>query len=134
MKISVGGDTRYDQVYNKSLNAKAKNILHPELLKDKKVFIAGSSWKGDDDQIFPAFYKLLEDEKNLLMILVPHEPTETNLEEIEDELKDNSQSVKVLRNTILPIKATPNNSIFQRQHRINSAHKTEVRGRYNQYT
>ena len=49
-----------------------------------------------------------------------------------DELKDNSQ--KVLRNTILPIKATPNNSIFQRQHRMNSAHKTEVRGQYNQYT
>ena len=99
VKISVGGDTRYDQVYNKSLNAKAKNILHPELLKDKKVFIAGSSWKGDDDQIFPAFYKLLEDEKNLLMILVPHEPTETNLEEIEDELKDN---VTFIRFSALP--------------------------------
>jgi 3-deoxy-D-manno-octulosonic-acid transferase len=88
VKIGVGGDTRYDQVYNKSLNAKAKNILRPELLKDKKIFIAGSSWKGDEEQIFPAFLKLLEYEKNLLMILVPHEPTETNLEEIEEELKD----------------------------------------------
>jgi 3-deoxy-D-manno-octulosonic-acid transferase len=94
VKISVGGDTRFDQVYNKSLNAKSKNILHSEFLKEKKIFLAGSSWKDDDEHIFPAFYKLLEYEKNLLMILVPHEPTETNLEEIEDELKSNATFIR----------------------------------------
>ena len=86
-------------------------------------------------------HEMLESEFNTYILYEPiniiYKPQDTpiiykdNDIDTKDELKDNSQ--KVLRNTILPIKATPNNSIFQRQ-RINSAHKTEVRGRYNQYT
>ncbi len=92
--ISIGGDTRYDQVYNRSRSAKSKNVISPGLLKNKKVFIAGSSWNSDEERILPAFFKLLEYEKDLMMILVPHEPTEKNLEEIEDELKGNVSYVR----------------------------------------
>lgn len=92
--ISIGGDTRYDQVYNRSRSAKSKNVISPGLLKNKKVFIAGSSWNSDEERILPAFFKLLEYEKDLMMILVPHEPTEKNLEEIEDELKGNVSYIR----------------------------------------
>jgi 3-deoxy-D-manno-octulosonic-acid transferase len=86
--VQVVGDTRYDQVYTRSLSARSKKILPDEVIKSKKVFIVGSSWKEDEDQIFPTFIKLQETIPDLMMILVPHEPTELNLEIIENELRD----------------------------------------------
>jgi 3-deoxy-D-manno-octulosonic-acid transferase len=94
VKIQAAGDTRYDQVYNRSLNAKQKNLLHQNIIDNKKIFVAGSSWKKDEEILFPAFLKLLEQHNNILMILVPHEPTEKNLEEIEDELKNRAAIIR----------------------------------------
>jgi 3-deoxy-D-manno-octulosonic-acid transferase len=88
VKIRAAGDTRYDQVYNRSINAKKKNIIDQKIIENKKVLVVGSSWKKDEEILLPAFLRLLKNYDNMLMILVPHEPTEKNLEDIEDELKN----------------------------------------------
>lgn len=94
VKITSVGDTRYDQVYIRSQLSKTKNVINPEILKDKKVFIVGSSWKEDEEHIFPAFLKLLEYKDDILMILVPHEPTEKTLELIEEELNNHTSYIR----------------------------------------
>ncbi len=85
-KIEVIGDTRYDQVWQKSIESKKKHLLPESILKNKKIFVVGSSWETDEKILFPVFFKLQNLEPDLLMILVPHEPTEHNLERIESEL------------------------------------------------
>jgi 3-deoxy-D-manno-octulosonic-acid transferase len=85
-KIEVMGDTRYDQVWQRSIESKKKHLIPENILRGKKVFIVGSSWEADEKVLFPVFFKLQNLEPDLLMILVPHEPTEHNLERIESEL------------------------------------------------
>jgi 3-deoxy-D-manno-octulosonic-acid transferase len=86
-KIKAVGDTRFDRVYEKSLAAKSKNIIRENLLRSKKVFVAGSTWDADENVILPAFIKLAKYDKEVIMLLIPHEPTIQNLERIENELR-----------------------------------------------
>jgi 3-deoxy-D-manno-octulosonic-acid transferase len=85
-QVKVVGDTRFDRVYQKSLKAKQSRLIKDEVLKDKKVFVAGSTWSADEEIIFPAFLKLHEQLGNVLMIVAPHEPTIINIETIENEI------------------------------------------------
>lgn len=85
-KSGVMGDTRYDQVWQRSIESKKKHLIPENILRGKKVFVMGSSWEADEKILFPVFFKLQTNEPDLLMILVPHEPTENNLERIESDL------------------------------------------------
>lgn len=93
-KISVAGDTRYDRVYQKSQTALKQKILNEEIIKNKKIFVAGSTWREDEQVLFPALIKLHQHEKNLLSIIVPHEPSIPTLEQIEFEFKDNISTIR----------------------------------------
>lgn len=83
-KVVAVGDTRFDRVYQRSLIAKEKSLIKKEILKDKKVFIAGSTWEQDEEIIFPAFEKLCKYQKDSLMIVAPHEPSLITIEKIEN--------------------------------------------------
>jgi 3-deoxy-D-manno-octulosonic-acid transferase len=84
-KISAVGDTRFDRVYQRSLKAKERNLLKENIYSGKKVLVAGSTWSMDEEVILPAFIKLAKYDKDVLLIIAPHEPTITNLEKIENE-------------------------------------------------
>ncbi len=94
VKLTAVGDTRFDRVYEKSLAAKGKNIIREGLLKNKKVFVAGSTWDMDENVILPAFVKLAKYTSDIIMILVPHEPTIANLERIENEIAGTMKSIR----------------------------------------
>ena len=94
VKLTAVGDTRFDRVYEKSLAAKGKNIIKDDLLSSRKIFVAGSTWDMDESIILPAFIKLAKYTSDVVMIIVPHEPTITNLERIENEV---SGSMKTIR-------------------------------------
>ena len=94
VKMTAVGDTRFDRVYEKSIAAREKNLIKEELLRDKKIFVAGSTWDLDENIIIPAFIKLAEYVEDVMMILVPHEPTITNLERIENELTGRIRSIR----------------------------------------
>ncbi len=94
LKLTAVGDTRFDRVYEKSLAAKGKNIIKQGLLNGKKIFVAGSTWDMDENIILPAFMKLSKYISDIVMIIVPHEPTITNLERIENEVSGSMNSIR----------------------------------------
>jgi 3-deoxy-D-manno-octulosonic-acid transferase len=92
--IQAVGETRYDQVWQRSADAKKKHLIPPSILKDKRIFIAGSTWPEDEEVLLPAIKKLLEYDPKVLIILVPHEPTEEALEAIEKQLPLKTKSIR----------------------------------------
>lgn len=83
-KIKAVGDTRFDRVYQKSLKAKERKLLREEIFENKKVIVLGSTWESDEEILFPVISKLMKYDKNVIVIIVPHEPTELHLEKIEN--------------------------------------------------
>lgn len=93
-KIKAVGDTRFDRVYQKSLQAKDKKLFRDGLFDGKKIFVFGSSWQEDENVIFPAFEKLLQNDKDVVMIVAPHEPTLIHLEEIENYFAGKEKTIR----------------------------------------
>ena len=82
-RIEPIGDTRYDQVWQRSIEARAKHLIPASVLRRKKVFVVGSSWEEDDEVVIPSFLRIAREDQHTLMILVPHEPTIETLERLE---------------------------------------------------
>lgn len=88
-KLIVAGDTKYDQVIQRSQNLKQIAVLlnHNYLLKHR-IIVAGSSWESDEAVIVPAFHSLASGFEDLLLILAPHEPSSNRLTEIKNHLDE----------------------------------------------
>jgi len=69
-------------------------LFYTNKIKNKKVFVAGSTWEQDEEVIFPALMKLSEVDKNVLMIIAPHEPTLLHLEKIENEFAGKLKTIR----------------------------------------
>lgn len=93
-KLDVVGDTRFDRVYQKSVNAREMKLFEDGFFDGKKVFVFGSSWESDEDVILPAFFKLAENDKDVIMILAPHEPSIIRLEKLEDSFIGKERSIR----------------------------------------
>jgi 3-deoxy-D-manno-octulosonic-acid transferase len=88
------GDTRFDRVHQKSLDAKEMKLFEDEFFDRKKVFVFGSSWESDEDVILPAFFKLAEYDKDVIMIIAPHEPSIIHLEKLEHTFMRKQRSIR----------------------------------------
>ena len=88
------GDTRYDRVHQKSINAKEMKLFEDGFFNGKKVFVFGSSWESDEDVILPAFFKLAEHDKDVIMIIAPHEPSIIHLEKLENTFIRKQRSIR----------------------------------------
>lgn len=86
--LTVVGDTRFDRVHQKSLEAKKKNLFRNEIIEGKKILVLGSTWEADEEVIIPAIKKIIKVTDNVLVIIAPHEPTQKHLEDLEYTLKD----------------------------------------------
>lgn len=93
-QVKAVGDTRFDRVYQRSLKARSRNLIKDEIVKNKKVLVAGSTWSDDEDIILPAFTKVAKYDKNVLLIIAPHEPTLANLDRIENELLKEIETIR----------------------------------------
>lgn len=93
-KIVIAGDTRFDRVYTRSLSAREKKLISDNIIDNKKVFVAGSTWEQDEDVIFPAFIKLAKFDEKVIMIVAPHEPTVIHLEKIENEFSGKLKTIR----------------------------------------
>ncbi len=93
--IAVVGETRYDQVHMRRIEAEKKHLVPQEILRRRKVLVVGSSWIEDEEVVIPAFRKIARHDSSALMILVPHEPTISTLERLELELE--YQKLRVIR-------------------------------------
>ena len=86
-RIMAVGDTRFDQVTVRSIDAKRKSLLPNGILEGRKVLVAGSCWDEDDHLLLPVFQRLSERIPETLLIHVPHEPTESHIAGLTDRLK-----------------------------------------------
>ncbi len=96
-EIVLVGDSKYERVYQSLKDLKGNNIIPDNISKNKKVFVIGSSWKDDEEILLPVIDKILNYEKNLLTILVPHEPKETKISAIEKKISARYKNLKFIR-------------------------------------
>lgn len=82
--IEVTGDTRYDQVWERtSAIASREDVLAP-LRSDRPLLVAGSTWAPDEAVLLPAFVNARRSAPSLRLLIAPHEPTESHLRPIYD--------------------------------------------------
>ncbi len=93
-QLKVVGDTRFDRVYQKSLQAREKKLFRENFFDGKTVFVFGSSWESDEEVVFPAVEKLLKYDPNFVMIVAPHEPTVIHLEKIENTFAKTEKTIR----------------------------------------
>jgi len=79
--VSITGDTRFDRVFEIASNRKRIEIIE-NFINDKFVFVAGSTWKPDEDIIFQ--FINLSGNKNVKYIVAPHEIKDENVKRITD--------------------------------------------------
>jgi 3-deoxy-D-manno-octulosonic-acid transferase len=91
------GDSKFERVLQSAKTIKTNGVIDKKIVKDKKVFVIGSSWKEDEDIVLPVIDKLVEYESDLLTILVPHEPKETKLLMIEKNILQSYENLKSIR-------------------------------------
>jgi len=93
-KLTAVGDTRFDRVYQKSLEAQKKKLFKDDFFIGKKVFALGSSWESDEEVLLPALFKLMKHDQKVITIIIPHEPTELHLESLENQLHGKYDSIR----------------------------------------
>ncbi len=93
-RLEAIGDTRFDQVGIRSADARKHPALSPDIVKGKQLFVVGSSWPEDEEIILPALFRLQQSLPSLLAIIVPHEPSEAHLEELERELDGSTSHIR----------------------------------------
>ncbi len=82
-RVSVTGDTRYDQVWARARAIdRASSLLQP-LASDRPTLVAGSTWPADEAALLPAWQRLASRKPNARLIIAPHEPTAEHLAPVE---------------------------------------------------
>jgi|SRR6185436_830572 len=74
-QVTVSGDTRFDRVYQNSLDVKSFSGIE-KFCDRKKIFVAGSTWQADDKIIAEFINRSHEDFK---FIIAPHEIKEMQI-------------------------------------------------------
>ncbi|MGL4779702.1 MAG: 3-deoxy-D-manno-octulosonic acid transferase [Bacteroidales bacterium] len=80
--VVVCGDTRFDRVIDIMKEAKELSLID-QFAKDQFILVAGSSWPKDED-IFINYFNC---NKNMKLIIAPHEIHEEHLKSIESKIK-----------------------------------------------
>ena len=80
-RITITGDTRYDQVL---LRAAASDLTGPLLTPfaegraERPIVVAGSTWPADEAPLLRAWSRLAQSGRGARLIIAPHEPTEVH--------------------------------------------------------
>jgi 3-deoxy-D-manno-octulosonic-acid transferase len=82
-RVTVTGDTRFDQVWARAARADANGALLAPLRSDRPTLVAGSTWPADEKPLLDAWSSLREYLPESRLIIAPHEPTAAHLEPIE---------------------------------------------------
>src|SRR5205823_48940 len=80
-RISVTGDTRFDQVW-----ARAQHLPSPlvdRLRSSRPTLVAGSTWPSDEEHVLAAWIKVRDKIPDARLIIAPHETRAKHLRSIE---------------------------------------------------
>lgn len=78
--ISIAGDTRFDRVMERKQAHRKPMLAAPN--GARIVIMAGSTWPKDESHLLPALERLASTEKNLLLVIAPHEPLPARVAEL----------------------------------------------------
>jgi 3-deoxy-D-manno-octulosonic-acid transferase len=81
--ITVTGDTRYDQVWERAARVDRSGALLRRLVADRPTLVAGSSWPADEKPLLSAWLDVRSARPDARLIIAPHEPTDAHLAPIE---------------------------------------------------
>ena len=81
--ITVTGDTRYDQVWQRAQSVDRGAPLLARLTSSRLTIVAGSTWPADERVLLPAFLTVRRSFGSARLVIAPHEPTAAHLAPIE---------------------------------------------------
>lgn len=82
-RVTITGDTRYDQVWARARRVDRSSALLHSLTSSRPTLVAGSTWPSDDAVLLPAWSRVRARVPGARLIIAPHEPTPGHLESIE---------------------------------------------------
>lgn len=82
-RITVTGDTRFDQAWQRAQSVDRAGPLLGPLDSDRPTLVAGSTWPSDEEVLLPAWIALRQDLPDARLVIAPHEPSEIHLRSIE---------------------------------------------------
>jgi 3-deoxy-D-manno-octulosonic-acid transferase len=90
--IIVAGDTRCDQVIARrnaiegsGAMALPENVMLAIASGNLKIFVAGSTWKNDEEVIIPVIRKVLGAGEKIITVIVPHEVDNAHINDIQSK-------------------------------------------------
>ena len=82
-RVTVSGDTRYDQVAARAKAVNRSSPLLAPLASAHPTLVAGSTWPADESVLLAAWRRVRGALPEARLIIAPHEPTESHLAPIE---------------------------------------------------
>jgi 3-deoxy-D-manno-octulosonic-acid transferase len=82
-RITVTGDTRYDQCAARTAATDHASALLAPLVSDRPTLVAGSTWPSDESVLCAAWRTLRTQVPDARLLIAPHEPTAAHLTPIE---------------------------------------------------
>jgi 3-deoxy-D-manno-octulosonic-acid transferase len=90
-RITVTGDTRYDQAWQKAEERSGDHeALIAPLRGGRFTMVAGSTWPSDEQRLLPAWLAVKTEYRDIRLIIAPHELLPKHLEAIESWASTNS--------------------------------------------
>lgn len=82
-RITITGDTRYDQVMARAAATDRSSALLAPLASTRPTLVAGSTWPADEAVLLPAWLAVRREAPDARLIIAPHEPNAAHLGPIE---------------------------------------------------
>jgi 3-deoxy-D-manno-octulosonic-acid transferase len=80
-RISVTGDTRYDQVWSRAQQPRSAFVQ--SLRSARPTLVAGSTWGSDEEHLLPAWSRIRDKIPDARLVIAPHEVSRRHLQFIE---------------------------------------------------
>ena len=83
-RVTITGDTRYDQAWDKaeSKSAERAALINP-LRAPRFTLVAGSTWPSDEERLLPAWLRVRRSHVDVRLIIAPHQLSTKHLAAIE---------------------------------------------------
>jgi 3-deoxy-D-manno-octulosonic-acid transferase len=95
-RVRVTGDTRYDQAWERAQTEPRNADIVAALRSSRPTLVAGSTWRSDERQLFPAWRALRAEVPDARLIIAPHELAHAHIAAIEHWAKHHSLSTSPL--------------------------------------
>lgn len=91
-RVRVTGDTRYDQAWARAHTARRNVSTVEDLASSRPTLVAGSTWRSDERELFPAWLAVRAAVPTARLIIAPHELAAGHLASMHQWARSNSLS------------------------------------------